>query len=92
VLELVPGQSWGYVNRGKLRFETGDFAGAVLDLNYTIGRNPNDLPQAFLIRARAHAKLGNREQALADYAEYVKRVPGAADNAEIEAEIAALQD
>ncbi len=64
-------RAYVYVKRGRRKYDDGDAAGAITDLDKAIKLNPNDA-EAYKYRAKAKAKLGNLVGAIADYNQAIK--------------------
>ncbi len=70
-IRLDPGLAVAYVNRGIIRYETGQFAAAVGDYDAAIRLRP-DLPEAWNNRSLARHRLGLYEQAKADFDQTIR--------------------
>lgn len=58
-----------YLERGKAYKALGDLKSAIVDLTRAIAIEPNN-PEAYFKRADAYFRLGNKEEALADYKKF----------------------
>jgi tetratricopeptide (TPR) repeat protein len=74
VLKQDPENARAYLNRGTLKIETEDYAGALLDLNHAVRLDPRE-PEAYAQRGWARNLRANMDGALADYDEALRLNP-----------------
>ncbi len=88
---IDPNLSAAFQNRGLAYAELGDTPQALADLSHAIEISPG-FALAYRNRAELQRNLGNTSAASFDLQVYLSLVPNAPDRAEVEAEIAALQE
>ncbi|MCG3183886.1 MAG: Serine/threonine-protein kinase PknD [Planctomycetes bacterium] len=92
MLEVSPGHIWAYSNRASYRLQAGQYQGAIDDCSYIINVGGGALlPVSWYLRGRCYHLMGEKDKALADYREYLQRVPDTENKAEVEVWIAELE-
>lgn len=91
-IQLMPQDRPSHVGRGIARLWLGDATGAIDDLNFAIDSGGGDRIAAWALRARglAYANMGQPQNAVADYTQYLQLLPDAADKDQVRGWIAQL--
>lgn len=76
--KINPDDAKGYNNRANLRYDMGDYEGAVSDYSEALKINPDDVDSLFN-RANARYDFGYKEGAIEDYNQVIKINPDDAD-------------
>ncbi len=91
-LEIGPGYAWATHLRALIYAKMERYNDALVDFNQVLPSLEVYFSASYPQRARTRLKLGDKQGAIADFQRYLDLLPEADDRAEIEAELAALQE